>query len=82
VIVGKPSRAAMRTVEEQVGARGNEIAVIGDDVTMDVALGRLGGARTVLVASGISGRLDLGAIPERRRPDSVVEGVSGLLDWL
>ena len=82
VIVGKPSRAAMRTVEEQVGVRGNEIAVIGDDLTMDVALGRLGGARTVLVASGISGSLDLHAIPERRRPDAVVGGVAELLEWL
>jgi NagD protein len=82
VIVGKPSRAAMRTVEEQVGARGGELAVVGDDLTMDVALGRVGGARTVLVATGISGRLDLDAIPERRRPDAVVEGVAGLLDWL
>jgi len=82
VIVGKPSRAAMRTVEEQVGVRGADLAVIGDDLTMDVALGRLGGARTVLVASGISGSLDLDMIPERRRPDAVVEGVAGLLDWL
>jgi HAD superfamily hydrolase (TIGR01450 family) len=82
VIVGKPSRAAFRTVEEQVGARGRAIAVIGDDLTMDVALGRLGGARTILVASGISGRLDLDAIPERRRPDAAVGGVAELLDWL
>ncbi len=82
VIVGKPSRAAMRTVEEQVGVRGSEIAVIGDDLTMDVALGRLGGARTVLVASGISGRPDPHAIPERRRPDAVVGGVAELLEWL
>ena len=82
VIVGKPSRAAMRTVEEQVGVRGNEIAVIGDDLTMDVALGRLGGAQTVLVASGISGPVDLHAIPERRRPDAVVGGVAELLEWL
>jgi len=82
VIVGKPSRAAMRTVEEQVGVRGNEIAVIGDDLTMDVALGRLGGARTVLVASGISGPVDLHAIPERRRPNAVVGGVAELLEWL
>jgi NagD protein len=82
VIVGKPSRAAMRTVEEQVGVRGNKIAVIGDDLTMDVALGRLGGARTVLVASGISGPVDLHAIPERRRPDAVVGGVAELLEWL
>jgi ribonucleotide monophosphatase NagD (HAD superfamily) len=82
VIVGKPSRAAMRTIEDQVGVSGDELAVIGDDVTMDVALGRLGGARTVLVASGISGRLDLDAIPECRRPDAVVEGIARLLDWL
>ena len=82
VIVGKPSQAAMRTVEEQVGARGGQLAVIGDDLTMDVALGRLGGARTILVASGISGRLALDAIPERRRPDAVVGGVAELLEWL
>jgi NagD protein len=82
VIVGKPSRAAMRTVEEQVGVRGGRLAVIGDDLTMDVALGRLGGARTILVASGISGRLALDAIPEPRRPDAVVGGIAELLDWL
>lgn len=82
VIVGKPSRAALRTVVDQVGARGEELLVVGDDVTMDVTLGRMGGARTILVASGISGRLELGAIPEGRRPDTVVSGVAELLDWL
>jgi NagD protein len=82
VIVGKPSRAAMRTIEEQVGTRGNGIVVIGDDVTMDIALGRLGGARTVLVATGISGQLVLEDLPERRRPDALVSGVAELLDWL
>ena len=82
VIVGKPSRAAMRTVVEQVGVTGDELVVVGDDLTMDVALGRLGGAKTVLVASGITGHLDVDAIPERRRPDAVVGGVAELLDWL
>jgi HAD superfamily hydrolase (TIGR01450 family) len=82
VVVGKPSRAAMRTIEEQVGAHGRDIAVIGDDLTMDVALGRLGGARTVLVASGISGRPSLDDIPAGRRPEAVVGGVADLLDWL
>jgi NagD protein len=82
VIVGKPSRAAMRTVEEQVGVRGDELLVVGDDVTMDVALGRLGGARTILVASGISGPLELGDLPDRRRPDAVIGGVAELLDRL
>jgi ribonucleotide monophosphatase NagD (HAD superfamily) len=82
VIVGKPSRAALRTIEQQVGARGEELVVVGDDLTMDVALGRLGGACTILVASGISGRVSLSDIPERRRPDAVIGGVAELLDRL
>jgi ribonucleotide monophosphatase NagD (HAD superfamily) len=58
------------------------MAVIGDDLRMDVALGRMGGARTVLVRSGISGAIDLGRVPERRRPDAAVDGVGDLLDLL
>jgi HAD superfamily hydrolase (TIGR01450 family) len=82
VIVGKPSRAAWRTVEQALGTRGNKIAVIGDDLTMDVKLGRMGGARTVLVASGITGRLELTDIPATHRPDAIVGGVEELLRWL
>ena len=82
VIVGKPSRAALRTISDQVGARSRELAVIGDDLTMDIALGRMGGARTVLVRSGISGRVELDDIPARLRPDVVIDGIAALLDWL
>ena len=42
-----------------------ELAVIGDDLGMDIALGRLGGARTILVRSGISGAVDLDRVPEQ-----------------
>jgi HAD superfamily hydrolase (TIGR01450 family) len=82
VIVGKPSRAAWQTVERTLGTPGDEIAVIGDDLTMDVKLGRMGGARTVLVASGITGHLELTDIPETHRPDAIVGGVAELLDLL
>ena len=81
-IVGKPSHAALETASNRLGVPAEELAVIGDDLGMDVALGKLGGARTVLVRSGISGEIDLGAIPEPSRPDAVVDGVSGVLDWL
>jgi 5'-nucleotidase len=81
-IVGKPSRAALRTIREQLRLATDEIVVVGDDLGMDVALGRLGGARTILVRSGISNRIDLDAVPERRRPDAVVDGVADLLDLL
>jgi ribonucleotide monophosphatase NagD (HAD superfamily) len=81
VIVGKPSRAAVRTIAEQLGPT-EELVVIGDDLTMDVALGKLGGSRTVLVRSGISGGMELDRLPAARRPDAVVDGVAELLDWL
>ena len=82
VVVGKPSRAALRTISEQLGLPSREVAVIGDDVTMDVAIGRLGGARTILVRSGISAGVRLDGLPERQRPDAVIDGVAELLDWL
>ena len=82
IVVGKPSRAAFQAIADRLGAAPRELAVIGDDVYMDIALGRLGGARTVLVRSGISGEIELDRIPESRRPDAVVSGVSELLERL
>jgi NagD protein len=79
-VVGKPSRAALETVSDRLGVAPRELAVIGDDLTMDVALGRLGGAKTILVGSGISGLLALDGIPATRRPDTVVAGVGELLE--
>jgi HAD superfamily hydrolase (TIGR01450 family) len=81
-IVGKPSRAAVDEIERRLSVPTEEIAVIGDDLLLDVALGRLGGSRTVLVRTGISGSIDLGRVPERRRPHLAVESVAGLLDLL
>jgi ribonucleotide monophosphatase NagD (HAD superfamily) len=82
VIVGKPSPAALETITDRLGVPSNELAVIGDDLGMDVALGRLGGARTILVRSGISGLIDLEQVPEGQRPDAIADGVAELLDWL
>jgi HAD superfamily hydrolase (TIGR01450 family) len=82
IVVGKPSHAALDAVSDRLGVSTEEIAVIGDDLTMDIALGRLGGAHTILVQCGISGPVELEDIGEKERPDAVVEGVAALLDWL
>ena len=81
-VLGKPSRAAVAELGVHLGLPTADLAVIGDDLSMDVALGRMGGSRTVLVRSGISGQIDLGRVPERRRPDAVVDGVGDLLPLL
>lgn len=82
VVVGKPSKAAVHEVSDRLGVPSDELAVIGDDLDMDIALGHLGGSRTVLVRSGISGAVDLDRVAERRRPDAVVDGVEEMLEWL
>ncbi len=81
-VLGKPSRAAVAALRARLGVPTGELAVIGDDLGMDIALGKLGGSETVLVRSGISGAIDLAHVPERRRPDAAVDRVSELLPWL
>jgi NagD protein len=81
-IVGKPSRAAVEEIRTRLGMPTDQIAVIGDDVGMDIALGRMGGSRTVLVRSGITGGTPLDKLPESRRPHAVIDRVADLLDVL
>lgn len=82
VVVGKPSRAALLAIADRLGVSTREVVLVGDDVNMDIALGRMGGARTILVRSGISGGTDLARVPESRRPDEVVGEIAELLDRL
>jgi HAD superfamily hydrolase (TIGR01450 family) len=81
-IVGKPSRAAVAELVRRVGVPSKRIAVIGDDASMDIALGKLGGCPTVLVRSGISGAVDIESLAPRQRPDVAIDGVAEILDWL
>jgi ribonucleotide monophosphatase NagD (HAD superfamily) len=82
ITVGKPSEVAVEVLSERLGAPSREVAVIGDDVDMDIGLGRLGGSRTILVRSGISGGIEMAQVPEEARPDEVVDGVKEILPWL
>ena len=82
VVVGKPSRAAVREMGRRLNVRSDAMAVIGDDLRLDVALGHLGRSTTVLVRSGISADLDLASVPEKRRPHLAVRTVAELLEWL
>ena len=81
-VVGKPSHAAVAELTRRLGVPAPVIVVIGDDARMDVALGNLGGARTILVRSGISGDVDIEALPAAHRPDVAISAVAELLDRL
>lgn len=79
-VVGKPSLAAVREAARRLGVPSGEIAVTGDDIDMDILLGKLGKSRTVLVRTGISRSID--GIPPARRPDLVVQSVADILPLL
>jgi HAD superfamily hydrolase (TIGR01450 family) len=81
-VVGKPSRAAVEEIGARLSLPTDGIAVIGDDAGMDIALGNMGGSRTVLVRSGISGSVELDKLPPRQRPDAVIDRVADLLPLL
>ncbi|MGH2835306.1 MAG: HAD-IIA family hydrolase [Solirubrobacteraceae bacterium] len=81
-VVGKPSRAAVAELRRRLGVPVREIVVIGDDASMDIALGKLGGARTILVRSGISAGVALDQLPSGQRPDVAINAVADLLEHL
>ncbi len=81
-VLGKPSRAAVAELHCRLGLPTTELVMIGDDLGMDVALGRMGGSQTILARSGISAGIDLETVPERRRPDATIDGVGDLLELL
>jgi NagD protein len=82
ITVGKPSTVAVQVLSERLGAPSGEVAVVGDDLDMDIGLGLLGGSKTILVRSGLSGAIDLESVPEAKHPDEVVDGVEEILPWL
>ncbi len=81
-VLGKPSRAAVTALQNRLGVPAQDIAVVGDDLGMDIALGKMGGSQTVLVRSGISAAIDLQTVTPKRRPDAAIDGVADLLELL
>jgi HAD superfamily hydrolase (TIGR01450 family) len=79
-IVGKPSQASLDEISRRMGGIApSAMTIVGDDVALEVELGHLGGAYTVLVRSGISGAIDLDDAPEHHRPHETIDGVGELL---
>jgi ribonucleotide monophosphatase NagD (HAD superfamily) len=81
-VVGKPSRAAVGELRAHFKLPTQRLAVIGDDLGVDIGLGRMGASHTVLVRSGTSGEIDLDHVPARLRPDAVVDSVADLVEGL
>lgn len=76
VVVGKPNPHIVDAVVEETGFPISEIAMIGDRLYTDIALGQTG-IKTILVLSGETKREDLVGSPFK--PDLIVENLGDLL---
>lgn len=82
IVVGKPSMTALKVACERLGVLPADVAVVGDDPTLENAMALRGGAFSVGVHTGLFGAEDFAALPEGRRPHLSLPGVHALLEML
>lgn len=79
VIIGKPNSLIVNAVVEKTGFQLNEIAMIGDRLYTDIALGKAG-ITTILVLTGETKAVDLQK--SEFRPDFVAQDLGDFLNFL
>jgi 4-nitrophenyl phosphatase len=80
VVIGKPNRLIVEAAAEKTGLPLAALAMIGDRLYTDIALGRTSGILTVLVLSGETRRADLAASPFQ--PNYTFEHLGDVAAWL
>ncbi len=80
VIVGKPSKVIMEEALRMLGLDAKDVAVVGDQIDVDVRAGKAIGADTLLVLTGVTTRENLDAMIQRYgiKPDYVLDSLSSL----
>lgn len=80
LIVGKPNRLIVEAAAGKLGLPLEALAMIGDRLYTDIALGKTAGILTVLVLSGEARRDDLADSPDL--PDYIFENLGAVAEWL
>jgi 4-nitrophenyl phosphatase len=80
LIVGKPNRMIVDAVARKLGLKIEEMAMVGDRLYTDIALGETSGIVTCLVLSGETRLEDL--VDSPHQPAYTFENLGGLADWL
>jgi HAD superfamily hydrolase (TIGR01450 family) len=79
-IIGKPALAALQEAARQLGVRTKELAVVGDDPSLEVPMALRGGALAVAVSTGIGCVDSFAKVPRKNRPHLIVRDVGEVLD--
>jgi HAD superfamily hydrolase (TIGR01457 family) len=80
LVIGKPNRTIVDMAGRKLNLPIDRLAIVGDRLYTDIALGQTSGITTVLVLCGESTRSDLDR--SSFQPDFVFEDLGGLADWL
>lgn len=80
LVVGKPNRLIVDTAAIKLDLQVEQMAMIGDRLYTDIALGQSSGITTVLVLSGETKIEDLKDSPFQ--PDYIFQNLAGVTDWL
>jgi len=79
-VIGKPNAAIIEALEKRTSIPRSEIAMVGDRLYTDIALGTNAGILSVLVLSGETTEADLAE--SEIRPDYVFSNLGGIADVL
>lgn len=80
LVVGKPNRMIVDAAAAKMGLRIDQMAMVGDRLYTDIALGKSSGITTVLVLSGETSAGEVKDSPFQ--PDYIFQNLAGLTDWL
>ena len=81
-VLGKPSRLAAQTAAAAFGLEPQQMAMVGDSPSSDIAMGTAAGMHTVLVLSGSTTPEQARHLDGLERPDVVLPSVADLPAWL
>lgn len=81
-VLGKPSRWMGAAIRRVLSVEAEQIAVVGDQLAQDVALGYTVGGTSILVLSGLTQAEEVQKTSSRKRPHLVLPSVAHLLPWL
>ena len=83
IVVGKPSALALACACARMGGiKASQLAIVGDDISLENAMALRGGAFSIGVHTGLSTAADFDALPPERRPHLSLTGVDQLLEML
>jgi 4-nitrophenyl phosphatase len=80
LVVGKPNRMIVDALAQKLNLNIADLAMVGDRLYTDIALGKTSGITTCLVLSGETSREDLPG--SDFQPDYIFENLGAIGDWL